>query len=247
VIRRHRVFAGGALVVVAYLVAVGATVGVGGHGVRPLYDSLTPPPAYKWVNPPRLFKTANKKPSAISELITPLGPASAATSVATSDSQAILDLPQGAVPTHGTDTSATVTLTPVDPAKLGSLPAGRYPYGNAYRVTIIDHPSGSAVATVGSAGDLILASPAVGHYLYTSANGTTWTSVTARLFPPTNLLVGAAFTSAGYYVVAGTVPVAGGGTTSSSGNSLLLGVVAAVIAVILLASSVIVSRRRRRA
>ena len=242
---RRRWWTAGAAVVALYLVAVAVTVGVRGHGVRPLYDSLTPPPAYRWVNPPRLFKAGNTAPKAISEQVSPIGPKSQATSVATSDGQAILDLPGGAIGAHGADTSATVTVTPVDPAKLGPLPAGRYPYGNAYRVTITDAPSGASVAAVTVAGDLILDSPSVGNSLYTSPDGRTWRLVASRLFPPTNLLVGAAFTAAGYYLVAGSVPVAGGGATSSSSNSLLIGGVVAVLAVALLGIAFGAARRRR--
>lgn len=238
----------GVVVVVAYLAAVAATVGVRGTGVRPLYDSLTPPAAYRWVNPPRLFRPGNVKPKPISEQVSAIGPQSPATSAATPDGQIIVNLPAGAIPAHAGDTSATISLTPVDPASLSPLPSGRYPYGNAYRLTITDKPSGTEVTTLATPGNLILASPAVGNALLTSPGGNGWTVIPAHLFAPTNLLIGASITACGYYLVAGSVPVAGKSspTTSSSSNALLIGAIVVVLAIALLAIAYTATRRLRR-
>ena len=109
-------------------------------------------------------------------------------------------------------------------------------------------PSGAEVVALETPGNLILASPAVGNALFTSLDGHTWTSLPARLFPPTNLLVGASVTKTGYYVVAGSVPEAAGpgSTGSSSGNALLIGAVVAALAAALLGIAFTATRRLRR-
>ncbi len=59
---RRRSLVLGAIVVGAYLVVLAVTVGLRDDHVRPLYDGFTPPPSYRWVDPPSFFSSGNVEP-----------------------------------------------------------------------------------------------------------------------------------------------------------------------------------------
>ncbi len=243
---RRRWLVGAALAVV-YVVTMGVTLGWRGDHIRPLYEGVGPSNPYNWVNPPPVFKASNEKPHGATAS-TSLGPTgSAPTGIQTADAQVVLALAGGAVAPHGNDRSVRVTVTPLDPATLAPLPQQLYANGNAYRITMTYQPSGASVRSLAKPGSMTLTIPGIGHDLFTSTTGRSWTQVAAHNVPPTDLLLGAAFATPGYYLGATTLPQdTAGAATSSSNTGVKLAIGAAVLAVVVLGATYLLVRRRRR-
>ncbi len=60
---RRRSLILGVVLLGGYLAVLGVTVGLRDDHVRPLYDGFTPPPSYRWVEPPSFFSSGNVKPT----------------------------------------------------------------------------------------------------------------------------------------------------------------------------------------
>ena len=115
--------------------------------------------------------------------------------------QVVLNLSEGAIPGRGRDTEVRVTVIPLDPHKLGALPAGLTPDGNAYEVRLRYRPSGAAVPALTAPGNIILATPEPASVLLFSADGRGWEVLdTQRVGGPDS--VGGPFRRAGHYVAA---------------------------------------------
>jgi hypothetical protein len=244
---RRRLLAGAALAVV-YVLVVGVTLGVRGDHVRPLYEGIGPSNPYNWVNPPAVFKANNQKPHSATASV-PMGPqGSTPTGIQTADAQVVLALGTGAVPPHGSDKSVTVTIKPLDPADLAPLPSHLYANGNAYRIEMVYEPSRTPIRTLPKPGSMTLTIPGIGHDLYTSTDGQRWSVVTAHNVPPTDLVLGAALSTTGYYLGATTLPQepAGAAGTSSSNTTVKLAGGAGVLALVVVAATLVLVRRRRR-
>src|SRR5436305_829963 len=112
----------GAALLVVYVVAITGTLPFG-HNVRPLFEGIGPPPAYRWVKPPAAFASGNVPPKPNDTDIT-MGPTGSQQSGAQSeDNQLVLNLAPNAVPPHPPDTSVRIHVAPLDPASPPPIPA----------------------------------------------------------------------------------------------------------------------------
>src|SRR3954451_9776512 len=120
---RHRAtpLAIGLGLVVVYVLAVTGTLPLG-RNVRPVFEGIGPPPAYRWVKPPAAFASGNVPPKPNDTDIT-MGPTGSQQSGAQSeDNQLVLNLAPNAVPPHPPDTSVRIHVDPLDPASLAPIP-----------------------------------------------------------------------------------------------------------------------------
>jgi hypothetical protein len=101
---------------------------------RLLYEGEVPAAPYHWVHPPPELARDNQQPTGGSGEIglNPSGSGSA--SILTDDAQAGIIFPHDAVAPQPRVTSATVKITPVDPAAVAPPPLGYAFDGNGYRV-----------------------------------------------------------------------------------------------------------------
>jgi hypothetical protein len=190
----------GAALAAAYVAVVAVTMVATDHPVRPLFDGLTPPPPYRWVNPPPGYGTNVKAtPDEVSVALAgggsgPAGPTGV-------NGQVTLNLPQGAIPARPGDTAVKIAIVPLDAAWLGSLPPRLLPDGNAYDIRMSYRPSGAAVTSLAVPGNIVLATPEPASVLVFSADGRHWeTMETVRVGGPDS--VGATFRRAGHYLAA---------------------------------------------
>jgi hypothetical protein len=151
---------------------------------RPLLDGFAPPPPYRWVSPPPSLAATNQQPSrgTFDILLDPLTGSEAGV-FSTDDGQASLALGQGAIATTGNDTSVTLEIVPLAPARGSTVPRGMELTGNVYRVTATYRPSGAPVERLQKPGQLVLAYPAPAdgltrrHTLIQSSDARVWTVV----------------------------------------------------------------------
>ena len=221
----------GGLAILAYLLASVATLRLTDHHVRPLFEGIGPAPVYRWVDPPPEFAVGNVPPEGARREL-PLGPkGSGLSSLASGDAQAVVNLPEGAVPPKDGDTIAAVVFDPLAPKDLGPPPAGLVADGNAYQVTISYGPSGQAVETVAKPGNLVMALPHPGVAVLWSADGKSWQRLASQeVGSPTTL--GIRFERAGYYLGAST-PIPPAQKKNGVGTTILLVVIIAGLALAL--------------
>jgi hypothetical protein len=131
----------GLAVAAVYVLSVALTVGRAAPP-RLLFDGFVPTAPYNWVNPPPQLTSTNKAPQSGEGEVALSEAGSAGLSVATGDAQASIVAPEGAFPPKPGQTSIHVTITPMDPAEVGSPPAGKAFDGNAYEFTAQYQPSG---------------------------------------------------------------------------------------------------------
>jgi hypothetical protein len=218
-----------------YLVSAVATIGTSSHPLRPLYEGIGPAPPYRWVRPPPAFKATNIAPIAVSQTSTLTSTGSIQTQISTTDAQLALSLPAGAIPPSPSHSALRLGITPVDPAKLGQLPPGLYPDGNAYRVSASYQPNQQPIAEAVKPIDGILRTPVPSVALFTSVDGQTWSRLVDHHIPG-QAAVATTFTKFGYLLAASNVPVV---TRSSSRATTIwlvvgLGVVAVLLVAVLL-------------
>lgn len=236
----------GAAVVALYLVTVVGTVPFG-HRVRPLFEGIGPPPAYRWVHPPPGFASGNVPPKP-NEVDVPLGADGSEQSGAQSDdSQLVLNLAPKAAPPHEPDTSVKVRIEPLDPATLGPLPPDLRSNGNAYRVTLTYEPSGTAITSLTTPGNILMTVPEPTAGLLFAPDGRAWQRIGSQTVAG-QPIVGGPFTAPGYYVGAAHPKAAtsGGGGGSGIGGTILVAVLVAAVALALGLFPVIRRRRRGR-
>jgi hypothetical protein len=195
-----------AITATIYLAMCVAVLNGGRHPLRPLYEGIGPAPPYRWVNPPAQFKATNIAPIAVSQTIQLTGSGSNQTGVATTDGQLVLSLPAGAIPPSLNDTTASVSITPHDPAKLGPLPAGLYSDGNSYEVRVSYQPTGTHLTVAARPVDVVIVTPVPSVALLSSADGQTWHRVTDHHIPG-QAAVAATITAFGYLLAAANAPV----------------------------------------
>jgi hypothetical protein len=179
-VSRRRILAAGAMAVVIYT----AFAGLSGHlsplARGPLLDGIGPPQAYRWVNPPPDLAPTNQQPSS-GVFHVPLDANGSRPEVfVTSDNQVTVVVPAKAFDLKAGQIEVTISVTPLDPAKLSSPGKTLTIFGNAYRLKAAYQPSGAAVS-LASPLDLVLLYPvttnlhAATHQLYTTPDGKTWT------------------------------------------------------------------------
>jgi hypothetical protein len=180
------------------------------------------------VHPPPGFASGNVPPTA-NDAEVPLGPDGSEQAGAQSqDNQLVLNLAPKAAAPHPPDTSVRIHMEPLDPAKLGPVPPGVLPNGNAYRVTFTYQPSGTPVPSLAATGNVLLVSPEPIAGLLYAPDGRAWQRISSQIVPGQSI-VGGPFTNAGYYLAA-THPAAakksGGG--GNAGTIILVVLVAGI-------------------
>lgn len=230
--------AAGALYVLAALLTMSL-----GRTVRPLYEGIGPSSPYRWVHPPPAFKPTNVAPVAVSESFDLPSGGSPEEPAGSGDGQLALTLPAGAIPSSPGHTTVLVSVTPVDPAKLGRLPAGLYSDGNAYLVAAFYDPGMARIATSAQPIDAVIREPVSSVAFLTSTDGKSWVRVPDQHIP-NQAAVATSFTSFGYLLTAANLVVVP--PSSSSAASLVLVVGLGLAAVLLLAAAVIWRGDRRR-
>jgi hypothetical protein len=214
-----------------------------GHPVRPLFDGAGGQTPYKWVKPPWYAVSTNVKPKASSTEIVFENGVSPLIGVTSDDAQIILNLPQGALPAHGTDTAVRASFTPLDPKKLAKPPNGTRPNGNAYRVEMTYQPSGAPVSQTTTSGNVIMVVPDEADTMLYSVDGKSWDTLPShRLGDPTTL--GSAFNKPGYYLVNTALPEFPN-PNKDEGTKKTVGTVMIVAAVALLLGYVLPTLLRR--
>jgi hypothetical protein len=246
------VWAGGAVFGIYALIAL-ATLAWSGHVVRPLFEGVGPPPAYNWVAPPAQFAATNTVPKPKDSDI-PFkcqSPGAACTTgaavAATDDGQFVVNFADSSLPSHAPDTKVHTLITPLDPAKLGGLPPGLVPDGNAYRIDLTYEPSARPVGTLPVPGDVIMTAPHNAAALLYSPDGQSWQKLASQAVgTPTTM--GSSFSNAGYYVVATSPSALGGKTSSGSGaGTVLIAIWVVAGTVVLGLIAWVVAGRRREA
>ena len=195
----RRLLTGAALVAV-YLV-VAALTQPGPLGLRPLFDSFQPPPAYRWVKPPKELASSNQPPSKASKSVQLGATGSANTDVSTDDTQVLLSLPDGAIGSHAPDKSVAATVDPIDPGTLAPLPAPYSADGNAYKVGLTYQPSNTPVPNLAKQGSLLLRYPSTATVMLYSADGQSWQPIDTVPSPGNQTVLGQ-IKSPGYFVAA---------------------------------------------
>jgi hypothetical protein len=199
-------------------------------------DGLQPPAPYQWVNPPPDRVKDNTPPSGITGSVTLTANGSAG-SVTTPDTQASILFDSNSVPVPPGQTSVSVTITPLDPNKVGPPPPGGYHYdSNAYRFEAVYEPSGQPLTKMSVTIVLSFATSAdhVFHW-----NGSAWDPLPTTPAAQNQLFAPA--TSLGTFVAAGTKVVA---PAKSASPVLLVLEVAVPFALIAVALIVVLGRRR---
>jgi hypothetical protein len=223
---------------------------------RALLDTSFVPQPYRWVNPPSSLAPANKPPDRGEFTVAFSNGKSDAGVFATNDQQASVVLSLAAIPTATGATSVHMTIDPLDPATVGSLPDDLHPLGNAYRIRATYEPGGQAVTRFSRAPLLLMVYPAlVSHGLDRaieySPDGKAWTKLKTTV-DATNLQASTNPRSLnGYFEVATRGAVSASGTPSpgpgggGGGSSPVAWIV--IAAAIVVAAALAVVRLRSRA
>jgi hypothetical protein len=228
---------GGLLLVGLYAAVVIVTGITSGHPVRPLLDGAGGQAPYRWVKPPWYATATNIKPKASSTEITFENGVSPLIGVNSDDAQIILNLPQGALPAHDSDTAVRASFTPLDPKKLGKPPDPTRPNGNAYKVEMTYQPSGAPVPQTTTSGNVIMVVPDEAETMLFSLDGKSWDELPShRLGDPTT--VGSAFNKPGYYLVNTALPEfanpnKGDGTKKTVGTAMVVAAIALLLGYVL--------------
>jgi hypothetical protein len=231
--RRSRVAAWGLVAAIAYLLV--APLVWRGAPARLLYEGEVPPAPYRWVHPPAALARDNQQPTGGTGQIglNPTGSGSA--SILTDDAQAGIIFAHDAVAPQRGVTSATVTITPVDPDTVAPPPAGYVFDGNGYRVVAV-YSNGRPVVLRGPVTP-VLRYPRHATVLLRWSDGK-WTMLDTRRVQAA-LQIFAASNQLGVFVAARP---AGGGT-----NAWLAYVAAAAVLAAAAIAAVLVRRRRTAA
>jgi hypothetical protein len=235
----------GMAIVAVYLAAVALTGATRHDDARPLYDGFTPPPTYRFVDPPPFFASGNVAPRDLATSIA-LGPdGSDAAGFATPDGQFVVSLAPGAIAAAPGATTVAVRVTPLAPRHLAPVPGGLRANGNAYRVDMMYQPSGVNITHFAKAGTLLLEIPEIGKDLFVSADATTWSPQAARAIPPRELSLSTTFAAPGYFLAATGLPALAAQPGRSTNTAVVLGIATAVGAMVVFGAAYIVVRRRR--
>jgi hypothetical protein len=202
---RARAAAYGAAVIALYLVSALVSGRITVLARRPLLDGFTPPPPYRYVNPPPDAISKEKPESATLPVkLTP--PDLGAGVFSTKDQQATLVTEPGVFPA-GTQGPVTITIEPLDPAGYARAPKGSRVAGNVYRFQA-KAKDGTALDALTKPAHLVLVYPATGaavftakHTLLTSKDGRSWRTLESNDAPATQQVSGDV-TALGYFAVA---------------------------------------------
>ena len=230
--------AAGVVGLYAGLAAVSGHLSMTARG--PLLDGLGPAQPYRWVNPPASLASTNQSPSVGTFVVKFTKNGLQGQVFVNGDAQATVIVPNGAFPAHGHDDAVVLTLTPLDPATLGSLPDGRVAFGNAYQMTAAYRPSGAPAPQPAAPIDVVLLYPvtpdlqSATHSVYASIDGKAWSALKGTDAPSVQQAEGKTG-QLGYRVVAGVLastpstPSAGGTPSNGTSSQTVLLILAASV------------------
>jgi hypothetical protein len=236
---------GWGLVIVALYVAGGIVSGqLSPLARRPLLDGFIPPAPYRWVDPPPELANSNLPPASGTTRI-PIGPkGSAAAFFATDDAQVTLSVPKGAFAARPGSKTVEVTIEPVDPSSVGSLPGRLSVKGNAYLIHATYQPTGDRAQRLDASIVAILTYPALSndlgnHTLVVSPDGERWDRTKTHDQHATKQVNGR-LRSLGYLAVASAPLSSTGpaGVTPPSEGGIPLSILAVLIGAVLLFAGV---------
>ena len=250
---RLRLALWGAAVVALYVAGAILSSHISPFARRPLFDGTGPPKPYRWVRPPPALAPTNQDPESGSYTLT-VSPKSQPGVFQTNDRQAVLILPQGAIPPSPGATSVSLTLTPLAPTAVGSPPAGLAVAGNVYVVRGKYEPGGKPVTRLLTGqSEAALVYPLTNstrHVVLRSADGKAWAKLPSTDSLANHQVLATKVNSIGYFAVG--VPASGFSpqpNSSSSGGvgGAVTGIIAALAAVVLLLAVRAEFVRRRNA
>jgi hypothetical protein len=250
---RRRAAAIGLVVVAAYAMLAMISGRLSPLARGPLLDSLLPAQAYRWVNPPPDLAATNVKPSNGVFTLTLDAHGVRPQVLVTSDNQATINVPAGAIAAHSGDRSVEVTVTPVDPGTLVPPGDGLSSFGNAYRIEAAYRPSGTKVHHLDRPIDIVLLYPvtlnlqSTHHAIYSSIDGQTWTLRSGSDSLATQQTEGA-IPDLGFAQVAGELsshsPTPAQGSGSNSSRTLAIGFIVGAICLLLVGVGLLLRTRR---
>lgn len=140
----RRMAVAGALIAIGYLLVAGMTFRRGLLPVRPFFEGTAPPQPYKWVKVPEdaFFSGSIEGAEAGTGTVKLSEAGSEAATMSSIDGQALLSVYQGSIKPVPGESSVTVTITPLDPAKVGRAPDGLSYDSNAYEFEAVYAGSG---------------------------------------------------------------------------------------------------------
>lgn len=242
--RRPRAIVAGVVAVAVYAVGslISARLGV---QPAPMLDGLSPPPPYRWVEPPPELAAGNEEPAGGSFTVDLTKKGSTAGAFSTPDSQATVIVSEGSIAASSGEERVRIEIEPLDPALLGPPPSGLEFAGNVYRMTGTYEPGEQPVGELAPGHDqrVVLIYPAAASEpehqpvtLLASDDGERWTRLETN-DSSAQQQAQSTFENFGYFVVAR--PPAATGLSNSA-----IGVV--VLSVILLALGALVIVRNVR-
>jgi hypothetical protein len=236
----------GVALISLYVVVCVATLRWTVNDVRPLFEGIGPQAPYRWVNPPPEFEPGNMPPKR-STTDVELGPGgSQSAGLVSSDSQLVLNVPQGAVPPRAGDERVSFVFSPVDPADLAPVDAPLRADGNAYRVDVVYKPTSDPAPALTAPGDLLLITPEPADTILFSADGESWTRLESR-HETASGGVSASFTQAGYYLAGTSRPPAAAVESGDQGyGTVVVIAIVALLAIALAWAPFILQRTRAR-
>jgi hypothetical protein len=254
-VSRRRAVAAGIAAVLVYAALAGLSGALSPLARGPLLDGLGPAQPYRWVNPPPALASTNQPPSS-GVFHVPLDANGSRPEVfVTSDNQITIIVPAKVFALEAGQIEVTLSVKPVDPAKLSPPGSGLSAFGNAYELTAAYQPSGVSV-DLSLPIEIVLVYPvtlelhATKHQIATSPTGKVWTPQNGTDSTAQQQTEGP-MTALGYVMVVGkktarpsASPSASGG--GSSGSSLTLILIVAAVCVGLVGLGLIVRGRSPR-
>jgi len=243
----------GAAVVVVYLAGAAVSTRLDPSGPAPLLDGLAPPPMYRWVEPPEALASVNRAPTlGVATIRLDRAAGSAAGVFPTTDLQAQIALPTGAIAPHAGDRSVRLAITPLPTSGEARVPRGVRIAGNVYRFDATYLPSGAPVERLEDRGRIVLTYPLLfvgggfSDVMLRSDDGTAWSPV-ASTDSVGRQLVHADVDRLGSFAVGQRqAGVSGEGTGRSFATTLAAGVVALGVVLVTVEVALVVRERRRR-
>jgi hypothetical protein len=129
---------------------------------------------------------------------------SVADTLTSEDGQLTLDLPAGAVLAGAEDFLVGLSISPLDPGRLGMLPDGARPDGNAYHIDVVLVPAGLRPTTLAPAAKVVVRVPQTAEKVFVSTDGRAWTEL--PLTRPDSFHVSFLLATTGYVVASAGVP-----------------------------------------
>ncbi len=250
---RRRAVAIGSVVVATYAMLAAISGRLSPLARGPLLDGIGPAQPYRWVNPPPDLAATNVKPSSGVFSLALEANGVLPKVLVTSDNQATINVPSGAIAAHPGDRSVEVTVTPVDPGTLAPPGDDLSSFGNAYRIEAAYRPSGTKVHHLDQPIDVVLLYPvtlnlqSTHHALYSSIDGQTWTLRSGSDSLATQQTEGA-IPDLGFTQVAGELsshsPTPAQGSGSNSSRTLAVAFIVGAICVVLVGVGLLLRSRR---